>query len=91
LNCAKGSRDRARLPSQRWPVFRKLPYNSSNEASMQVQPVLFVLLMPSFGLFWLGSMDYGANHLITTTFVQKLYKIEKKYQIYSLLGKCSFW
>ena len=35
--------------------------------------------------------SYGANHLVTTTFVQKSYEIKKKSQIHSLLGKCSFW
>ena len=33
---------------------------------------------------------YGANHLETMTFVQKLYEIKKESQIYFLLGKHSF-
>jgi len=36
-------------------------------------------------------VNYGANHWVTATCVQKSFEIKKKSHIYSLLGKYSFW
>jgi hypothetical protein len=38
----------------------------------------------------MGTEIYGANHLVTTTWCAKIIEINKKSQIYFLLGKCSF-